>query len=104
MFLTEVKCKWKGKCSSEGIYCYDCEENTNNKKDYYKPNKKDYYKWTDDGLEWTLPFTVNTTDSTCALEAFFKDPQNKGKVANLYCGCPKCSPQCVTSTTYTISC
>ena len=38
-----VKCKYKGKCSSEGMRCEDCIHNEEIKEDYYQPRQP--YGW-----------------------------------------------------------
>ncbi len=86
MFITNIKCKYKGKCSSEGISCLDCEENRNVKENHYRPKKKDFYIPCEPFGYLPEKYPIITyTDSTCALERFFADPDNKGKVMNLYC-------------------
>jgi hypothetical protein len=36
------KCPYSGRCSSEGLKCYNCSENPDVKEDHYKPKKQPY--------------------------------------------------------------
>ncbi len=107
-----VKCKYKGKCSSEdNLNCLSCSENENNKEDHYKPIKKDFYKpckpyiWTPGRYEWwdTKNQSITyVTDGTGCLHDLI---DGKIKIDGISCPCPKCSPQCTTTNTgYTITC
>lgn len=37
-------------------------------------------------------WVVKPYEQACLIEAFYKDPNNKGKPAFISCPCPKCSP------------
>lgn len=41
------------------------------------------------GTGW---ITVKPYEQACLIDAFYKDPMNKGKPAFINCPCPKCSP------------